>query len=60
MDITIRVPFVDKVTENVKKHKTEYLLGTAVVMTAGVTFLMTRRFRVQTITIAPVFNNIPV
>lgn len=59
MEFNVRVPHIDEIKAHIKKHKTEYAVGTAVVITAGVTYLVTRRLVVQPISVAPVFNNIP-
>ena len=60
MELTIKVPYIDKMTDHIKRHKTEYIVGSSVVVTAGVTFLLTRRFAIQSISVAPVFNNMPI
>ena len=59
MELTIKVPYIDRAVDHIKRHKTEYIVGTSVVVTAGVTFLLTRRFAIQAISVAPVFNNMP-
>lgn len=50
---------VQGIKAHVKKHSTKYTVGTAIVVTAGVTYCVTRQFGVKTITVAPVFNNMP-
>jgi hypothetical protein len=45
---------------HVKKHKTAYLVGTLVVVTNGFTFLVMRQIGAQTISMSPVFNNVPI
>jgi hypothetical protein len=59
VEITVKVPFVDEITAHIKRHKTAYLVGTTVVITAGITYFVTRRVVSQPITVAPVFNNMP-
>jgi hypothetical protein len=51
------IPQFEEIKAHVKKHTTKYAVGTSIVITAGVTYFVTRRFSVQTISIAPVFNN---
>jgi len=51
------IPQLDEIKVHVKKHSTKYAVGTAIVVTAGVTYCVTRQFGVKTITVAPVFNN---
>jgi hypothetical protein len=42
VEITLKVPFVDEIAAHIKRHKTAYIVGTTVVITAGVTYLVTR------------------
>jgi hypothetical protein len=46
VEITVKVPFVDEIAAHVKKHKTAYIVGTTVVVTAGITYFVTRRISV--------------
>ena len=50
---------LDRVKTHVKEHQKAYWVGSVVVV-AGVTYILTRRLGPQTITVAPVFNNIPI
>ena len=48
----------DQVKNHINEHKTEYWTG-SLFMIAGVTYVVTRSFGIQTIYMAPVFNNMP-
>lgn len=48
----------DQIKSHIQDHRTAYWAGSLVVI-AGATYIVTRRFGVQTISVAPVFNNMP-
>ena len=48
----------DQIKSHIQDHRIAYWTGSIVVV-AGVTYILTRRLAPQTITVAPVFNNIP-
>jgi hypothetical protein len=50
---------LDKVKTHVKNHQKAYWMGSIVVV-AGITYVVTRRFGTSQISVAPVFNNMPV
>lgn len=41
MEITVKIPYIDKVVDHVKKHKTIYISG-GVVVIAGITYAIMR------------------